>query len=219
MTDHSFWHNKWEKNEIGFHLQNFHPLLEKYSEQIFSGHTDIFVPLCGKTADLRYLSRLDKKVVGVELSEIAAKAFYQEQFEILNPVSKTTDKKMFQRYSEQNVQILVGDYFSLNSSLLNNATGIYDRAALVALPEDMRKLYVEQIKNICPTASMLLIALDYEQSKMSGPPFSVVPQEINQLFSFAKIKQLSRKNIIDKEPKFISKGLTSFYQTAYHISW
>ncbi|MDI1298344.1 hypothetical protein [Methylotenera sp.] len=27
---HDFWHNKWEKNEIGFHLADANPLLVKH---------------------------------------------------------------------------------------------------------------------------------------------------------------------------------------------
>ena len=66
---------------------------------------------------------------------------------------------------------------------------------------------------------MLLITLDYDQKVMPGPPFSVEENEVEQLFSFARIERLHRRDIIEQEPRFKDKGLNSFYQTAYQIKW
>ena len=54
---------------------------------------------------------------------------------------------------------------------------------------------------------------------MAGPPFSVDQSEVEQLFSFATIEQLHRRDIIEQEPRFKSNGLQRFYQTAYKIEW
>jgi len=219
MNDQSFWHKKWENNELGFHLNDIHPLLKKYHSDIFLAEETVFVPLCGKSIDMNFLQSKGKKVIGVELSDIAASSFFQEQFPKSSLTSYLIDQSNFQEFSAQNIRILVGDYFSLTSEILDGAKQIYDRASLIALPPEMRKSYVEHLRILLPKASMLLITLDYEQEKMGGPPFSVDFDEIMTLFSFANVKQLHRKNIIDKEPKFKSKGLTKFNQTAYHISW
>jgi thiopurine S-methyltransferase len=66
---------------------------------------------------------------------------------------------------------------------------------------------------------MLLITLDYDQKIMNGPPFSVTQKEVNKLFSFAKVKQLHRSDIIEQEPAFKKRGLTRFYETVYSIEW
>ena len=50
---------------------------------------------------------------------------------------------------------------------------VYDRAALVALPEGMRELYAAHLAAITGRAPQLLVTFDYDQSVMDGPPFAV----------------------------------------------
>lgn len=46
---HEFWHQKWQKNEIGFHLSQPHPLLVKYTGSLnLFPNSRIFIPLWGK---------------------------------------------------------------------------------------------------------------------------------------------------------------------------
>jgi len=217
--DKEFWHKKWHANEIGFHLPDIHPLLSKFSLQVFGHKPNVFVPLCGKSQDLKFLQSLGGEIIGSELSEIAIKSFYQESFNRTEiELSKDVEGR-FSRYQYSNITLLAGDFFKLNKNDVQQSDCIYDRAALVALPSELRIQYVKHLLTILPKASMLLITLDYDQSVASGPPFSVSEQEVQGLFSFAKIVQLYRTDIIDKEPRFKIKGLSAFFETAYHISW
>jgi thiopurine S-methyltransferase len=219
--DSEFWHNKWKKNEIGFHLNDVHPLLQKYFDRIFNESRSIFVPLCGKTLDMRFLYAKSKSVIGCELSEIAAKIFFINEIDNNTiSISINGERQVFGIANEsESLTILVDDIFNLDTSSVNQCQSIYDRAALIALPEELRILYVAHLKKLLPQAKMLLITLDYQQSEMSGPPFSVEQSEVEQLFSFASIEVLKRFDIIEDEPHFKSKGLKHFYQTAYFIEW
>ena len=217
--EHSFWHDKWENNQLGFHLNDVHPLLKKYFEMVFSSSDSVFVPLCGKSLDMHYLTSKNRSVVGCELSEVAAKDFFLQESDKLEIVQ---DDK-FLIYSTANdkitTKILVGDYFDTVTDDLKACASIYDRAALIALPKKMRNKYVNHLKILMPRAKMLLITLDYDQNEMSGPPFSVDQNEIGNLFSFANIELLKRTNIIENESHFKNKGLTEFNQTAYFLNW
>lgn len=225
--DNQFWHNKWQKQELGFHLDTAHPLLKKYYQSIFPStqnnpiNESVFVPLCGKTLDMRYFLSKGQSVLGCELSEIAAREFFVEEEN--NGQLTISKKNNFSIYSapinQCESKILVSDYFDLSVEDTRSCNSIYDRAALVALPNDLRAKYVKHLRFLLPCAKMLLITLDYDQQQMSGPPFSVEQNEVEELFSFAKIKRLKRSNIIEDEPHFKSKGLTHFYQTAYQIEW
>ncbi|MDQ7049864.1 MAG: hypothetical protein Q9M92_10105 [Enterobacterales bacterium] len=154
--DSSFWINKWQAGEIGFHLPQVHPLLEKYSQQIFGQGQKVFVPLCGKTIDMRYLSDQGHSVLGVELCEIAAQSFFEEQFQQSVEAESISDD--FDAYVLHDIKIIVGDFFKLPQPL-EGFNVIYDRAALIALPSDIRQRYVENLKQLCPTANMILITL------------------------------------------------------------
>ena len=61
---------------------------------------------------------------------------------------------------------------------------IYDRAALVALPAEMRQGYGKQLQAISQQAPMLLLSFDYEQSLMAGAAFAVAAGEIHALSAF-----------------------------------
>lgn len=210
-----FWLDKWKKQETGFHLAKVHPLLQKYYSQVFSPSRGVFVPLCGKTSDLKYFADKGGYTLGCELSELAVEQFF-EAYSLQVEASKAGH---FINYRCDNLQILVGDFFNLRDSDLEQCSSIYDRAALIALPLKMRVQYVKKLRQLFTKADMLLITLEYSQDEMAGPPFSVDSTEVNSLFEFASVKQIYAKNILAKEPKFIERGLSYLRECVYFIRW
>ncbi len=99
------------------------------------GMQRIFVPLCGKTRDIGWLLSNDCEVVGAELSEVAIIQLFEE-LGVEPTVTITSNGKI---YAKDGLTIYVGDIFKLTSSNLGDVTGIYDRAALVALPSPLRE--------------------------------------------------------------------------------
>ena len=217
--DNTFWIKKWQVNEIGFHLPDVHPLLQKYYSGIFSPRKPVFVPLCGKTKDLSFFQLAGNDVLGVDLSEIAAKDFFSEHYADIQVIANETVSNSFVSYQQNNIEILVGDIFNLTPRQLDGFRHIYDRAALIALPKAIRGKYISLLKRLMPRANMLLITLDYQQGKIDGPPFSVNTDEVNELFWFARVELLHANNIIEYEPKFKSRGLEYFNQKAYWVQW
>ena len=70
-----FWHDRWDADEIGFHQDFPHPLLLRHwPAACIAPLSRVLVPLCGKSPDLDWLSDHGYEVVGVELSEVAARA-------------------------------------------------------------------------------------------------------------------------------------------------
>ncbi len=217
--DEQFWITKWQKNEIGFHLESVHPLLKKFARVCFQDVSGVFVPLCGKSIDMQYLQSLGYKIVGVELSPLAVNQFYEALKSDQQFFSTKINEGDFILHQAKNISIFKGDIFDLEPHLLNNISGIYDRAALVALTNEQRKSYVAKLYQLFCHAKMLLITLTYDQTTMNGPPFSIECEEVNRLFADSTVKQVYSKNIIDKEPRFKAKGLTRFEETAYLIEW
>ena len=75
----SFWHQRWNSGEIGFHEGQVNAFLARYiSELKLADNSRIFVPLCGKSRDITWLLEQGYQVAGAELSEIAVKAFFEE---------------------------------------------------------------------------------------------------------------------------------------------
>ncbi len=212
-----FWHHCWQNQRIGFHQSDVHPLLPVVLSQLSWDRTKaIFVPLCGKSLDLWWLSGLGQ-VIGAELSELACQQFYQEQRQ---PYAVSCYKE-FQHFTHQNVAIWQGDYFRLEPAQLGSTGLIYDRAALIALPAPMRFEYVRQLKQLCQgPVSLLLLSLEYPQGEMSGPPFSVVEQEIRQLFDFASsIELLAVRNLTGRPFAQRQFQVSQLIEKAFWIRW
>lgn len=176
----SFWHERWESNQIGFHGSTENPLLVKHFQSLALNEGNrVFLPLCGKTRDIAWLLSQGYAVAGAELSEIAITQLFEE----LQLTPRVTDLDKQKLYQAENIDIFVGDIFNLSTDRLGDVHAIYDRAALVALPEALRKQYTQHLRKITQQAQQLLICFEYDQSKIDGPPFSVVENEVHQHYS------------------------------------
>ncbi|RZG86277.1 thiopurine S-methyltransferase [Acinetobacter venetianus] len=186
---HEFWHDKWQSNNIGFHLSNPNPLLIKHIHSLnLQPQARIFIPLCGKSLDIHWLLQQEFHVTGIDLSPIAIEELISE-LKLEFTVSQVGD---LTHYHHQNIDLYVGDFFELTSSNIGKIDAIYDRAALVALPEEMRTDYAQHLMQISNKATQLLISFEYDQGVMAGPPFSVPEQEIRKYYaSRYEIKQLA----------------------------
>lgn len=172
----NFWHKKWETNNIGFHQKQVHPLLvDHFNALSLPKGSRVFVPLCGKTLDIGWLLNQGYQVSGAELSELAIQQLFAELGKTPNIIISNAIK----HYHAPNIDIFVGDIFQVTQSMLGKIDGIFDRAALVALPESFRAQYANHLITITQRAPQLLVSYDYDQDLMKGPPFSVTQDEIN----------------------------------------
>jgi thiopurine S-methyltransferase len=175
--DENFWHRKWERNEIAFHEREANPLLVTYFKELsLPQGSRVFVPLCGKTLDIHWLLSHGYRVAGSELTKIAVEQLFSKLG--IEPNIAVIDQ--ISRYSSNDIDIFVGDIFGLSRSMLGQVDAIYDRAALVALPEPVRDRYAAHLIRITDRAPQLLITFDYDQRLLDGPPFSVSDEEVGR---------------------------------------
>jgi len=105
-----FWLERWEKEETGFHEKEVNTYLTQYWQELRLAHgSAVFVPLCGKSVDMQWLRERGYPVVGVELSGIAAQAFFKENGYL--PMQTRNGK--FTEYAANDIRILCGDFFDL----------------------------------------------------------------------------------------------------------
>jgi thiopurine S-methyltransferase len=175
--DVNFWHQRWETNTIGFHESKVNPLLVAYFNALsLAKGSRVFVPLCGKTLDIAWLLSNGYQVAGAELSELAIKQLFEE----LGVEPKISDVGEVKHYSAVDIDIFVGDIFNLTRGMLGSVDAIFDRAALVALPENIRLRYAKHLLDIADNAPQLLITYEYDQKLTEGPPFSVRDEEVSR---------------------------------------
>jgi thiopurine S-methyltransferase len=101
-----------------------------------------------------------------------------------------------------------------------DCSALYDRAALIALPAEMRERYAAHLKRILPKESHgLVITLDYDQAQMSGPPFAVLDDEVRRLFGDSwALKILEDQDVLSESGKFLEAGVTRLEERVYRVS-
>lgn len=211
--DPEFWHERWRQGQIGFHLPRVHPRLQRCWPRLGAEPgCRVFVPLCGKSRDMDWLARQGHTVVGVELSESAGRAFFSEHG---RPAERRAEGALT-ALEDNEVRVLVGDFFDLAAADLADVGAVYDRAALIALPPELRRRYVAHMKRILPRAlPTLVIGFDYDQRRMDGPPFSVPVAELRELYSEShEIELVEEAEILEHEPRFRERGLSALTEYA-----
>jgi len=210
----NLWESRWQEDRIGFHLKEVNSYLMQFYDQLLHQNPDrVFVPLCGKTLDLNWLTTKTKKVIGVEMVSKAVQDFFAENnIEYLIQQDET-----LQKFSSKSIDIYLGDFFDLKPEQTSSFKAIYDRASIVAIEEPERREYVDHlISFLDPAGRILLITLEYNQNKMEGPPYSVTAEEIESLFTpVGSLKLLETCDILDD--RFRNKGLTRLLEHVFLI--
>ncbi|MDO9106863.1 MAG: thiopurine S-methyltransferase [Methylovulum sp.] len=181
--DNVLWLQCWRDRRTDFHQHAVNPLLAKFWPKLaLAQGSRVFVPLCGKSLDMIWLAGQGYAVVGVELSPIAVRAFFSENK--LKPVRR--QRGQFTLWQHANISILCGDYFALTQADLGRIDTVYDRAALTALPEDLRKQYVGQLGRIVPeTAQVLLLTTEDAEAGDTLEQTLGIAEEITALYAEA----------------------------------
>ena len=175
--DAGFWHQRWEKNETAWHEGKVNPLLVTYFKELsVAKGRRVFVPLCGKTLDISWLLSHGYRVAGAELSQIAIEQLFMD----LGVQPEISEVGGLNQWSANNIDIFVGDIFALSRQSLGPVDAIYDRATLVAFPEEMRNRYTAHLTELTGTAPQLLICYEYDQRLLEGPPFSISNEEVKR---------------------------------------
>lgn len=182
------WLGRWQKNDITFHLDTINPLLEQYWPTLnIPKGTNVLVPLCGKSLDMLWLVKQGYHVIGAELSSIACENFFTEN----NLPFKTEKTKEFTRFYNDHIELYCGDFFALSKDMLPPITAVYDRAALMALPKDMRPTYAKQTQNLLAPHSKILLIVIETANDIKGPPYSVAASEIKKIYNQLTVKELA----------------------------
>ena len=126
----NLWESRWQEDRIGFHRKEVNPYLVRFSDQLLYQNPDrVFVPLCGKTLDLCWLTTKTKKIIGVELVSKAVQNFFAEN----NIDYLIQQNETLQKYISKSIDIYLGDFFDLNPEQTSSFKAIYDRASIVAV--------------------------------------------------------------------------------------
>lgn len=200
------WIERWEDGHIGWHQLGGNAGLKEHWG--VSGKR-VLVPFCGKSRDLLWLAEQGNDVSGVELSELAVRAFFDE-----NDLEYTVSDGALKAFcaTEHRITLYCGDYFALQAGPFD---AHFDRGALIALPLDRRPAYAAHTDSLLSeSAVQLVITLEYDQSVANGPPFSVPANEIHRYWP--NLRRIAEKDDIENcPPKFRAAGLREMVEVVW----
>lgn len=203
------WIERWEQGQTGWHELDGNAGLKKYWQ---ATNRRVLVPLCGKTMDLLWLAGQGNQVIGVELSELAVKKFFDE-----NSLSYDVSDGVLSAYRARTCPITIycGDYFEFKAGPFD---AHFDRGALMALPAEMRPSYAEHTNSLLTeSAEQLVITVEYDQAAANGPPFSVRADEV--LHYWPTLERLdAHDDIANCPPKFRDAGLKEMIEVVWRSS-
>jgi thiopurine S-methyltransferase len=212
--EQDFWEQRWARCEIGFHQSQVHALLQKFWPTLeLAKGSKVFVPLCGKSRDMVWLAAQGHDVIGSELSELAVRDFFAES----GLVPTVSREGAFQVFRGGRYTIHQGDFFALSSACLHGTVACYDRAAMIALPPEMRSRYAEKLTSILPAeAAIFAIAIEYPDGEIQGPPFSVPRDEVQALYcEHFDIAILEARDGLSTSDNLKRRGVTRLEEIAY----
>jgi thiopurine S-methyltransferase len=212
-----FWQNRWRAGQIGFHQSAVDRQLKACWRSLeLAANCRVFVPLCGKSLDLLWLRDQGHAVIGVELSSIAVQAFCIEN----GILARRRSLAGLDVYEAEELTLYCGDFFKLTPALLGNVGAVYDRAALISWTPALRSQYVKHITALTGVGTQtLLVAVEYPQVQMNGPPFAVSSAEVERLYAaHHSIVQLGRHEILGLEPRLKARGLSELSEVCYRLT-
>lgn len=196
--DHRYWQDRWTEGRTGWHQDQPTPLLLKHWPALgLSQGSRVFVPLAGKSQDMRWLAGQGHRVLGVELSQVAVEQFFAES----GVEPRVTSTRYGRHYEAGGIGIICGDAFALDEEVLRDCSAVFDRAALIALPPPLRRRYADELYGRLPAGCRgLLVTIEYPQDEKEGPPFSVRENEVRSLFQPAwSVDLLERRDVPERK--------------------
>ncbi|CAM3674916.1 Thiopurine S-methyltransferase [Vibrio aerogenes CECT 7868] len=197
-----YWLEKWASNQISFHQVQENPFLLKYWTRLLPQQDEkVLVPLCGKSEDLVWLASRHQEVYGVEVSEIAVRALFAENF--YTPLVTRVDSS-HELYQFDELNLYRGDFFT---APLPAVDLIYDRAAMVVISPEERQQYAERLLALLKTGGrILLISAHYEHSDEFEGIFPVQQSDLERLFPHCRIACLSESVLLGSEETEFESG-------------
>lgn len=207
-----FWHSRWQAGRHGWHETAGNAALKKYWPRLPAG-SRVLVPLCGKSVDVLWLARQGLLVTGVELSAIAARAFFEEAG-LTYEVTVRDGFKWF-RGRDSGIAIACGNYFDFMDRPFD---ALYDRAALGAISPGKRPEYARHTQGLLQsTAYRMLITLEFDDSNYEGPPYPVWPDEI--LSYWPDLQRIDERDDTENRPaKFHDAGVEQLMEVAWQAA-
>lgn len=193
------WQNHWQRQDTPWAREKANDRLYEAYPQLISLLTAaapktadqirVFVPLAGNSPAVRFFYDKGHTVVALEYVAEAVDRLCAEQFPEFEFSAESIQSKLHgsgRRLSAPRLTILEQDIFE--STYESYFDLIYDRGGLVALGSALRPGYAATISRSLVIGGLIYLRTAiFDSSGYSGPPFSVIEDEIRQIYPLLEV--------------------------------
>ncbi|XP_033736866.1 probable thiopurine S-methyltransferase [Pecten maximus] len=196
------WNERWKKEQTQFHMSIVHPMLLKHINRLTDGKSNlrIFVPLCGKSMDVKWLSDQGHEIVGCDCSEAGCKEIFERdnipytseyRHSVQSTLLKATDRKL---------SLYVGDFFHLQKKEIGEFDCVWDRGSLVAIPVKRRQEYADILVSVMANETKYLLdCFLVDNVIFGGPPFNCNEKNVKEYFgSQCVVEKIDQRDALTK---------------------
>ncbi|KAJ8032987.1 putative thiopurine S-methyltransferase [Holothuria leucospilota] len=196
------WINVWKKGRTKFHRREVHSILTNFLPKLVEGKENptFFVPLCGKSVDMKWLLDNGYEVYGCEIAEDGILQFFEEQeiSYVIEPLEGKVEGKIY-KGKDLPIVIFMCDFFKLPSVSSVRFDCVWDRGSFAAINTKDRSRYYDVLKKMMkPDGRWLLDSFELDHVKFAGPPFNLDTTELKQLvdddFSIEQVRYKDAMN-------------------------
>ena len=162
LLNEDYWSSRYQNNNTVWDMGKVSPPLKEYFEQLTNKSISILVPGCGNAYEAEYL--LEKGFKNITLIDIS-------------PVLVNKLKKQFSDFLYKQINIICGDFFTLNQTF----DLVVEQTFFCAIDPLLRTNYANKMYELL-NENGKLIGVFFNRTFDAGPPYSGSKAEYHLLF-------------------------------------
>eukprot|EP00105_Crassostrea_gigas_P027472 XP_011448827.1 PREDICTED: probable thiopurine S-methyltransferase [Crassostrea gigas] len=143
------WKEYWKTPDVWFNKPDLNELFINYHQRMLTrSGMRIFVPLCGKAVEMKWLLDHGHKVVGVEGAPVPCKTFFEENcisYDVKDMAGIPGEKY---ESLDHNMVIYSCDFFRFTADICGEFDGIWDSGGLNSMAVEDREAYIHVIRRL-----------------------------------------------------------------------
>ncbi|XP_075550514.1 thiopurine S-methyltransferase-like isoform X2 [Dermacentor variabilis] len=130
-----YWNYMWKEGQSMWQKEGVTKLLSDNKEVIIAGKSRarVFIPLCGKAAELKWFYDLGHTVIGVEFVEECVRSYFPENGLKLEEATCPIINCKILRTADHRLQVFICDIFEFKRDCIEPVDIVWDRSGFTAV--------------------------------------------------------------------------------------